>query len=191
MSPDEVRVFFDGQNKTVLTLFGYSASYEDKADMLEIVKEILSGYSPERTVINIGATRGGIGEAYPLVKSLGFTTTGIVSTQAFDYLGEISNVVEYVCFVTDEQWGGKLPDSDELSPTSKAMVACSDILVGIGGNDICRDELLAGKEQGKPVYFYPADVNHAWAIRRAESMGLPRPDSFWGTAHEMFGEKET
>jgi hypothetical protein len=70
------------------------------------------------------------------------------------------------------------------------MVACSDILIGIGGNDIGRDEMLAGKEQGKPVHFYPAEVDHKWAIRRADRMGLSKPDSFRGTAHEVFGEKE-
>ena len=100
-----------------------------------------------------------------------------------DYLEEISEAVDYVCFISDEQWGGKLSDSEELSPTLKAMVACSDIMIGIGGGDICRDELLAGKEQGKPVHFYPAEVEHTWAIHRAERMGLPQPDSIWGAAH--------
>jgi len=190
MTPDEVQAFFEGQDKTVLTLFGYSARYENETAMLQIVNEILSGYSPETTILNIGATRGGIGAAYRLAKSLGFSTTGIVSTQVLDYLEEISEAVDCVCFIADEQWGGRLPDSEELSPTSKAMVACSDILIGIGGGEISRDEMLAGKEQGKPVHFYPAEVDHAWAIRRAEKMGLPRPDSFWGAAHEAFGEKE-
>ena len=190
MTPDEARSFFERQGKTVLTLFGYSVGYEDESVMLQRVQEILSEHSAETTIVNIGASRGGIGEAYPLAKSMGFTTTGIVSTQVLDYLEEISGVVDYVCFIVDDQWGGKLPDSDELSPTSEAMVVCSDILVGIGGNDISRDEMLAGKEQGKPVHFYPAEVNHEWAIRRAEYLGLPKPDSFWGTAHEAFGDKE-
>lgn len=190
MTPEEARVFFAGQRKTVLTLFGYSSGYEDEAAMLQTVLEILSGYSPDTTLVNIGATKGGIGAAYPLAKSLGFNTTGIVSSQALDCLNEISEAVDDVCFIEDEQWGGKLPESVGLSPTSEAMVTCSDILVGIGGNDICRDELLAGKEHGKPVQFYPAEVDHAWVTRRAERMNLPHPDSFWGAAHKAFGEKE-
>jgi len=190
MTPDEARAFFDEQGKTVLTLFGYSSFYEDEVAMLQIVKEFLSGYSKETTIVNIGATRGGLGAAYPLAKSMGFTTTGIVSTEALDYPGEISESVDYVCFIADEQWGGKLPGSDELSPTSKAMVACSNILVGLGGNEISRDEMLAGKVQGKPVFFYPAEVNHEWAIRRAKKKGLPKPDSFRGAAHEVFRKKE-
>ena len=190
MTPEEALAFFAGQRKTVLTLFGYSASYEDEAAMLQTVREILSRYSPDTTLVNIGATKGGIGAAYPLTKSLGFSTTGIVSSQALDYLDEISEAVDDVCFIEDEQWGGKLPDSDELSPTSKAMVACSDILFGIGGGEISRDEMLAAREQGKPVHFYPAEADHAWAIRRAKRMNLPVPDSFWGTAHEVLGKEE-
>lgn len=183
-------MFFERQKKNVLTFFGYSSAYEDEATMLQRVREVLSEYSPEDTLVNIGATRGGIGAAYLLAKFLGFRTTGIVSSQALEYPDEINEAVDYVCFITDEQWGGKLPDSDQLSPTSEAMVSCSDVLVGIGGNEIGRDELLVGKEQRKPVHFYPAEVDHAWAIRRAERTGSPPPDSFWGATHEVFGKQE-
>ena len=190
MTPDQARAFFIRQQKTVLTLFGFSSGYEDEAGMLQRVREILAKYSPGTTLVNIGATRGGIGAAYPLAKSLGFQTTGIVSSQALDYLDKISKSVDDVCFIADDQWGGKLPDSEELSATSAAMVACSDILVALGGNDICLDELQAGRELGKPIYFYPAEVDHAWAVRRAEYLGQPKPDSFWGKAHEVFAKKE-
>jgi len=188
MTPDQARAFFSRQKKAVLTFLGYSSAYEDEATMLQRVREVLSEYSPANTLVNIGATKSGIGAAYPLAKSLGFRTTGIVSSQALDYPDEISEAVDYVCFITDKQWGGKLPDSDQLSPTSEAMISCSDVLVGIGGNDIGRDELLAGKEQGKLVHFYSAEVDHVWAIRRAKKTGSPPPDSFWGTAHDVFGK---
>lgn len=191
MTPDQVRAFFARQEKTVLTFFGYSTAYEDETAMLIKTGEVLIEHSPETTLVNIGATMSGIGAAYRLAKSQGFTTTGIVSSQSIEYPDDISESVDYVCFVSDEQWGGKLPSSDQLSPTSEAMVSCSDILIGIGGNDISRDEMLAGKERGKPVHFYPAEINHAWALRRTEHLGLPKPDSFWGTAHEVFWEKET
>ena len=58
------------------------------------------------------------------------------------------------------------------------MAECSDILVGIGGGGISEAEMLAGKAQGKPVYFYPADMNHARAIQYAKKMGYPPPESF-------------
>jgi hypothetical protein len=188
MTPSEARGFFAGRGKTVLTLLGFSVDYQSEAALRQTVREILLGYSPESTFVNIGATAGGIGAAYALAKSLRFTTTGIVSTQALLDGIPISEDVDYICFIADEHWGGKLPNSDELSPTSKAMVTCSDVMIGIGGGEISRDELLAAQEQGKPIHFYPAELSHAEAIRRAKQMGLPQPDSFWGEAHEVFGK---
>lgn len=186
MTPEETRQFFERQGRTVLTFFGYSVDYEDEPGMLKIAQEILDQYLPTSTLVNIGATEGGLGAVYPLAKSLGFTTTGIVSTQTLPNPEWISETVDYVCFVADEGWGGKL-SSGELAPTSQAMVMCSDILVGIGGGPISRDEMLAGKAMGKPVIFYPAEIRHELAIRRAKARGLPEPTSFWGEAHEVFG----
>ena len=126
-----------------------------------------------------------------MAKALGFTTTGIVSCLALEYIESISTAVDQICFVQDSRWGGKLPETGRLSPTSRAMVDCSDVLIGIGGNEISRDELLAGKAAGKPVHFFPAEVNHAYWINRAKKRGQPPPATFWGAAHEAFvGEEQ-
>ena len=188
MTPEEAVSFMRKQRKIILTFFGYSVSYHDKEEMLKIVSGVLAQYSPEKTLVNIGATTGGLGAAYPLIKSSGFVTTGIVSTEALDYPDSISEAVDHVCFIKDKQWGGKLPGSEQLSPTSKAMVECSDILVAIGGNDVSRDELLEGRKQGKPIQYFPAEMDHDAAIRRAKHLGLPPPESFMGSVHEMFGK---
>ena len=186
MTAEEVIAFFLRQRKTVLTFYGYSGiGYEDEEAMLAIARKVLSGYSTETTLVNIGVTSVGIGAIYPLAKSMGFTTTGIVTSLALDR-DDISVSVDHICFVKDKQWGGNLPDSHELSPTSRAMVECSDILVGIGGGGISEAEMLAGKAQGKPVYFYPADKNHARAIQYAKSMGLPPPESFDSGNPDLF-----
>lgn len=190
MTPEETQAFFKSLGKTVLTLYGYSSYYEDRDAMFKIVEDELAKHSPAETVVNIGATRGGLGAAYPLAKSKGFTTTGIVSTLALQYPNEISKAVDYVCFIEDTQWGGSLPNSGELSPTSRAMVECSDILIGIGGNEVARDEMLYGRKLGKPIRFHPAEISHQWAIRRAKSNGRPQPESFWGAAHELFGAEK-
>ena len=157
--------------------------------MLKIVRDVLAHYSHEKTLVNIGATTGGMGEVYPLIKSLGFVTAGIVSTEALANPEYISDAVDHICFIKDKQWGGKLPNSEALSPTSKAMVACSDILVAIGGNDIARDELLEGKAQGKPIQYFPAEMDHEAAIRRAKYLGMPMPESFMGSVHDVFGKQ--
>jgi len=188
MNPAEARAFFSAQGKTVLTFLGFSTSYEYEDALEQTVREILLGYSPETTLVNIGGTEGGIGAAYPIAKSQGFTTTGIVSTKALEDGVPISTAVDHICFIADDSWGGKLPNSNELSPTSTAMVECSDIMVGIGGGEISRDEMLAAKGQGKAVHFYTAEINHAWAIKHAEEAGQPYPKSFWGEAYEVFGK---
>lgn len=190
MSPEQARGFFSARRKTVLTLVGFSGKhYESETALLQTVSEILLEYSPESTLVNIGGTEEGIGAAYPVAKSLRFTTTAIVSSRVLQEGSKISDAVDYVCFIADEQWGGKLPDSDELSPTSKAIVMCSDVMIGIGGSEIAREELVAGQKQGKPVYFYPAEMNHAEAIQRAAQAGQPQPKTFWGEAHEVFGKQ--
>ena len=159
MAPDEVVMFFKSLEKTVLTFYGYSGlGYEDEKGMLEIAQKVLSGYSPETTLVNTGVTKVGCGAIYPLAKSMGFVTAGIVTNLALEHpagIAGISEAVDHICFVKDKQWGGKLPNSQELSPTSKAMVDCSDILVGIGGGGIVDDEMLAGKEMGKPIQYLP------------------------------------
>lgn len=188
MTSEESSAFFKRQGKIVLTFFGYSVSYEDEENLRKIIRHVLSTHSPARTLINYGATIAGLGVVYPIAKSMGFTTGGIVSTIAVEYPEEISPDADHICFIEDRRWGGKLLDSNELSPASKTMVECSDILVAIGGGEISQDELLAGKEQGKLIQYYPAEVNHAWAIERAKNRSLPPPESFWGAVHDVFGK---
>lgn len=189
MTPPETQDFFKRLGKKVISFFGYSDRYQDEEAMLNIARGVLAEYSPGTWLLNAGATRGGIGAVYPVAKAMGFITTGIVSSQVLEDLEEISDAVDYVCIVRDNQWGGKLPGSNLLSPTSDSMVMCSDVLIGIGGGEISRDEMLAGETQGKLVRFYPAEISHESLTRRALRKGLPAPESFWGPAHEVFAAK--
>ena len=185
MTPEQAVSFIRSRAKMVLTFYGYSGmGYEDEQAMLQTAREVLSQYRPEKTLVLGGATEVGIGAIYPLAKSLGFETAGIVTAEEAADPEGISSSVDHICFIKDNQHGGRLPDSNELSSTSRAMVDCSDIMVAIGGNDISRDELLEGKQQGKPVQYFPADMNHERARRQAKRKGLPPPDSFRGTAHD-------
>jgi hypothetical protein len=190
MKPEEAISFIKSLGKTLLTFYGYSGmGYENENEVLRIARNALSSYQPGNTLVIIGGTEVGVGAIYPLAKSMGFETAGILTTEALEYPDEISSSVDHVCFIRDSQYGGKLPNSNELCPTSKAMVACSDILIAIGGNNISRDELLEGKRQGKPVHYFPAEMNHARAIRRAKYLKLSPPESFLGSVHEVFGKQ--
>jgi hypothetical protein len=184
---DEIRVFFENQNKDVVTFVGYSgAEYEDKVAMLEKAERILNEFEPSKAIVNIGATPEGIGAVYVLANRRGFMTTGIVSTRAKEYNAVLSPCVNFVFYVEDKTWGGFLEGGERLSPTSTAMVENSDVLVGIGGGEVSRDELIAATQRGKDVRFYPADMNHQKALEKAKKKGLPVPTSFAGAADGSF-----
>jgi hypothetical protein len=188
-SPVEVQRFFEKSGKTVITFAGFSgAGYEDVDRMLGEARSVLSVHSPKKTIVNIGATASGIGVVYGLAKKMGFETTGIVSTQAEKYDAEISPHVDNVFYVTDESWGGFKPNTQVLSPTSRAMVQCSDVIVCIGGGAVARDELTAAKREGKTIKYIPADMNHKAAIEKARKKGLPVPTDFKGAAYTELGK---
>lgn len=179
-----IQAFVQGQQRQVLTLAGYSgAGYEDPAAMLAIAGRELDGHDPARVMVNIGATAEGIGAVYALARQRGFITLGIVSTLARDEQVPLSPCVDRVFFVPDASWGGLDAATGALSPTSQAMVAVSSRFVAIGGGEIARDELLAARRLGKPVLFYPADMQHAAAIDKARRKGEPAPQDFRGAAH--------
>jgi len=76
-----------------------------------------------------------------------------------------------------------VPGSDQLAPTSEALVTVSTSVVAIGGGDVTRDEAFGSRAAGKPVTFIPADMNHAVAREKARKKGEPEPTDFRGSAH--------
>jgi len=186
MLPEEAVAFIRSRGKQVLTFLGYSGSgYEDEMGMLKIARGVLVGFEPGRTLVNMGVTSVGVGAIYSLAKSMKFETSGVVTTVALEYPEDVSNSVDHICFIKDKQWGGYLPGSGELSPTSRAMVDCSDILVAIGGNEVTRDELMEGRKLGTLIRYFPAEMNHEAALRRARHRGLPPPESFFGSMKDL------
>ena len=186
-TPEEIRAFFTGKGMTVLTFLGYSgAEYENKAMMLEQATRILSKFDPKKTIVNIGATPEGIGAVYETAKRESFLTTGIVSTQAKESNTNLSPCVDIVFYVRDSTWGGFRPGTEDLSPTSTAMVENSDVLVAIGGGEVARDELIVAKQAGKRVQFIPADMNHHIAREKALKKEQPAPTDFRGEAAALF-----
>jgi hypothetical protein len=182
-SARQIQAFVRQRQARVLTFEGYSgAGYEDPAAMLALARQVLAAQDPRTTWINIGATAEGVGAVYALARQAGFNTLGIVSTLARDEGVPLSDCVQFVFFVRDVRWGGRLPGRQRLSPASAAIVAISDEMVGIGGGEIARDEMLAARRAGKPLRFYPADMNHALARDKAARKGQPAPDDFRGAA---------
>jgi hypothetical protein len=180
---DDIADFFARQGKTVVTFLGYAAAeYEDPEAMLRHAAGVLDELDPHTTIVNIGATARGIGAVYELAKQRGFATSGIVSALARRAQAPLSPFVDYVFFVDDASWGGVMPGSDRLSPTSAAIVRASDSLVAIGGGSIARDELAAAHRAGKPLRFIAADMNHRLARERAARKDAAAPTDFRGAA---------
>lgn len=186
-SLQEVRLFFREQDKTVVTFVGYSgAGYEDESAMLRAAGTVLEGYDPDSTLVNIGVTPDGIGRVYELAKEMGFMTTGIVSVQAQKYQAGVSEALDFGFYIEDETWGGFVDDTGLLSPTSRAMVENSDLIVAIGGGEVSRDEVTFARQHGKEVLYFPAEMNHEKAIAKARKKGLPEPIDFLGPVHQLF-----
>ena len=154
--------------------------------MLASADRVLSAFDAGSTIVNLGATPDGIGAVYELAKRKGFVTTGIVSVQAMKSNVALSPHVDYVFYVEDATWGGYLDGTDRLSPTSKAMVENSRIVVGIGGGEVARDELIEARRLGREVRYLPADMNHEKARDNARRKGIPLPTDFRGAAHLAF-----
>ncbi len=187
-SPEEVKRFFKQRGKVVVTFAGYSGTgYEDHKGMLAEARNVLSVHCPRTAIVNIGATAEGIGAVYDIANEMGFETTGIVSIQAKKYDAEIYSKIDRVFYIADDSWGGFKENTQELTPTSQAMVDCSDVIVSIGGGEVARDELIAAKRAGKTIKYIPADMNHQKAIDKARKKGQPIPSDFKGAAFEVFG----
>lgn len=187
VSLDEIADFFRRRRKQVVSFLGYSGKeYERPAAMLRHARQVLAHFDPAHTIVNIGATQAGIGAIYPVAKRMGFVTTGIVSTRArkSEVASALSHHVDFIFFVRDPTWGGHLPGTEQLSPTSAAMVGNSDVVVAIGGDEIARDELRAAKHAGLRTLYIAADMNHARARRAAHSKGMAEPTNFIGAAAE-------
>jgi hypothetical protein len=189
-SAQQIQDFARSQGKRVLSFVGYSgAEYQDPAAMRAAAEQVLSQHDPARTLVNIGGTAVGIGAVYELAKRRGFGTMGIVSTLARDGGETLSPCVDWVFFVRDSSWGGQLPGSTRLSPTSAAIVANSDEIVAIGGGEIARDELRGARQAGKVVTFVAADMNHRIARDKALAKGQSAPTDFGGAAAAEFARK--
>src|SRR5882672_6144920 len=114
--------YFRRPGVTVLTFLGYSAAdYEDRDAMLAAAARVLDQYPAATTIVNIGATEPGIGAVYAIAKRRGYSTSGIVSSQAKKENVPLAPCVDTVFYVDDDTWGGEL-SSGKLSPTSQAMV---------------------------------------------------------------------
>ncbi len=159
-------------DKKVLTFVGFSGKgYQDFEGVKTEATEVLNQHPASEWVVNIGGTQDGIGGLYPLLRDLGYNTTGIVSQQVVVERDNPENplIEEFphvgrVVVVADEGWGGFSKTAFRLSPTSRAMVGVTDSMVAFGGGGVGRDEMIAALMQTHKKIefrFFPYEMSHS------------------------------
>lgn len=186
MSAAEVIAEFEkikASGMRVYTLFGYSLlDYEDKRKVMGKIRHDLENLDPKEWVINIGATEDGIGAAYHIAKTLGFRTTGIVSTQALTYSGKFSPAVDDIFIVNDKRWGGRDPKTQELAATTQAFIEVSDVIAAYGGGQNTAVTLEEAIKRRKDVRYAAAEMNHTIAQSQTNSDDL----NYRGAAYDTW-----
>lgn len=175
------------KRKKVFTLIGFSAKgYEKAQDVETLLRRELGKKDNKNTIINVGATEVGIGMAYKIAKDAGFETMGIVSSLAIkdkDLTKDnpFAKHVDTIYVIKDETWGGIDPATNKLSATSQAMIGVSSEVLGIGGDVVGRDEMLAAAQKDLVVIFYPTDMLHDVAKKKNISVRGGAEQSFEST----------
>ena len=137
-TPAQVRAFFTTRHQTVVTFLGYSgAEYEDPAALVRHATAILDRLDPKRTIVNIGATRDGVGALYDPAKKKGFATSGIVSSQARD--GPAALARPTTCSSSMMRGGAVLAGMKAAGAGVGRDGGVSDRLVAFGGGEVTRD----------------------------------------------------
>jgi tetratricopeptide (TPR) repeat protein len=184
--PNDAVGFIRSAGRRVVTFMGFSGGgYEDPERVNGLVRDFLGGLDPGSVIVCSGATEEGIGAVYPIARSLGFATIGIVSSLAVSEHARLSDDAETIYVIEDTDWGGRRGDGT-LSPTSVATVGASDEIIAIGGGNIARDEIEAAMAAKKPVRFAVAEMNHASAIEKARRKGAAPPEDFEGPVRQLF-----
>ncbi len=190
MKADEAILLIKESNKKIFTLFGYSAlGYERVDDIGVKIKEELMTLNKEEWIINIGATEEGIGFAYAIAKELGFTTMGVVSTQALSYSGRFSPYVDRIYIINDDFWGGFIPGTKKLADTTKVFLGVSDTISAYGGGENTAITLHEASILSIPIRFTEADMNHEKKDRVMLKKGeIKNNDTYRGEASSVWSQ---
>lgn len=166
-SIDEIRTFFRSRGKHVMSFAGFGElGYEDEQVVERVVRDVVPPERAADLIVNCGTLlraggEDGIARVFRVARMLGIETTGIHPAVALDFTAthRVSPDAGTVFFVADLTWGGFLDDGSGPSPTLSTILDVSDELVVIGGGKHAADELTAFWQRGKPVRYFPAEMN--------------------------------
>lgn len=182
--PETIRRFIAARRKRVLYFAGYGElGYQDQSSFRSIARDVL-GESGRDDVLVLAGTllreggHDGVAEVFAIAREMGIETSGIHPSAAMGFAEthRVSPHCDHVFFVEDATWGGFLEGSGEPSPTLRLHLEVSDEAIVIGGGKHAADELRAFSTAGKPVRYFAAEMNHAFARGWAERAGVSISD---------------
>jgi hypothetical protein len=185
ISPDEdIRAFFRDAGCHVIYFAGYGElGYSDPTIVPRTVRTVLRGRGAHDVIVHCGTllrTGGedGIADVYRIASQLGFATTGIHPSVAWEFATthRVSVYCDNVFFVWDAGWGGTSADGLP-SDTLRAHLSISDEMVLVGGGRHAAQEMLAFHTAGKPIRYVPASMNPHAARGWCRRAGLPELDT--------------
>jgi hypothetical protein len=179
-----IRRFFASRQKRVLYFAGYGElGYEDETRLRTIVREVLGAWNPQEVLVHAGTLlrmggHDGVAEVYALARDMGIETSGIHPSVAMNFAEthRVSPFCDHVFFVEDATWGGFLDGGQEPSPTLRLHLEVSDEAIVIGGGKHAADELRAFSAFGKPLRYFPAEMNHTFVRSWTKHAGVAIPD---------------
>jgi hypothetical protein len=179
-----IRRLIASLNKHVIYFAGYGElGYEEESCVRRVALEVLNRFPPDKVLVHSGTLlrvggHDGIAEVYRVARGLTMETSGIHPSisMAFADTHRVSPDCDHVFFVEDTTWGGFLDDSGRLSPTLELHLGVSDEIVVIGGGKHAADELQAFFHCGKPVRYFPAEMNYATTRQWATQAGITITD---------------
>lgn len=185
-SPSEIEFEVHSLNKQVHSIFGYSALGYQKPEALRTqLQKDFSKLDPHKTIINIGATPEGLGIAYEVAKSMGFETMGFVSKKFLDKASYYSAYVDRIFVVDDPYWGGYIPGTHTMTPTTGLFVRLSSSMKAYGGGEISKITMQEFLKTKKPIAYDSFEMNHQMATERAQAKGETPPTSFNSSVDEL------
>lgn len=181
------------RNKHVLYFAGYGElGYEEEGIVRSVAHHVLREWATDTVLVHSGTLmrlggQDGIAEVYRVARELGIETTGIHPSIAMEFADthRVSPDCDHVFFVKDNTWGGFLDDRGQRSPTLDVHLQVSDELIVIGGGKHAADELQAFIDCGKPVRYFPAEMNYAATMQWTKGAGLTMAD-FRGAARVVW-----
>lgn len=185
--------FIKSLHKRVIYFAGYGElGYEEEGVVRSVALHVLSEWPADEVLVHSGTLmrlggQDGIAEVYRVARELGIETTGIHPSISMEFADthRVSPDCDHVFFVEDKTWGGFLDGCGQLSPTLELHLKVSDELVVIGGGKHAADELQAFLDSGKPVRYFPAEMNYATTLQWTKGAGVTMAD-FQGAARSVW-----